>query len=148
MKHLDNIFAYVDGSFNPTTNTYGYGVYLYIYGTEYEFNGSGNNEDMVSMRNVAGEILGATKVIEEALKLGIKNLTIYYDYTGIEKWATGEWKCNKLGTKRYYEYVQSVKEKIKLKFVKVKAHSGNVFNDRADKLAKDAVFPPKIPTSS
>ena len=139
MDYSNEIFAYVDGSFNPTTNTYGYGVCLYVYGTEYEFTDSGNSAEMVSMRNVAGEILGAMCAISNAVKIGLTDLTIYYDYMGIEKWATGEWKRNKLGTIRYYEYVQSVKDKIIIKFVKVKAHSGNAFNDKADELAKLAV---------
>lgn len=139
MDYSNEIFAYVDGSFNPTTNTYGYGVCLYVYGTEYEFTDSGNSAEMVSMRNVAGEVLGAMCAIRNAIKIGITDLTIYYDYMGIEKWATGEWKRNKSGTIRYYEYVQSVKDKVNIKFVKVKAHSGNVFNDKADELAKLAV---------
>ena len=91
------------------------------------------------MRNVAGEVLGSMAAVEKALELGIKSLDIYYDYMGIQMWATGEWKRNKAGTIAYYDYIQSVKDKIHLNFVKVKGHSGVEGNEEADRLAKQAV---------
>jgi ribonuclease HI len=91
------------------------------------------------MRNVAGEILGSIAAVEKALELGITSLDIYYDYMGISAWATGEWKRNEKGTIAYYDYIQSVKDKISLRFVKVKGHSGVEGNEEADRLAKQAV---------
>jgi ribonuclease HI len=94
---------------------------------------------MASMRNVSGEILGSMAAVELALKLGLRELTVYYDYLGIEMWATGGWKRNKRGTIAYHDFMQSARQKITITFQKVKGHSGVEGNEEADRLAKDAV---------
>lgn len=132
-------YAFVDGSYNATTGVYGYGGFLIHDNTKEILQGNGNEPEMASMRNVAGEVLGSVAAITEAISLGLKEITIYYDYMGIEMWATGKWKRNKAGTKAYYNFVQKSKESIQIRFVKTKAHSGVEGNEEADRLAKEAV---------
>lgn len=132
-------YAFIDGSFNQKTNTYGYGGFLVSKGNKYILKGSDDDKEMASMRNVAGEIMGATASIKKALDLGIDNLVIYYDYEGIKSWAEGIWKTNKIYTKEYAKFIESVRDKIDVKFVHVKAHAGIEGNEEADFLAKQSV---------
>lgn len=144
-------YAFVDGSFNQKTNTYGYGGFI-IHKKDVEgedgivtketvktlLQGSSNDSEMALMRNVAGEITGSMEAIKEAIKLGYKSLVLFYDYAGIEMWATGQWNRTKQGTQDYYDFIQKAKEKINISFVKVKGHTGIEGNEEVDKLAKEA----------
>lgn len=139
-KDLSDVpYAFVDGSYNVETGVYGYGGFLIAQGEKHILQGNGTDPEMAGMRNVAGEILGSMAAMKKAMDLQLKELVIYYDYMGIEKWATGEWKRNKTGTIAYYDYVQSIKNALRLRFVKVKGHSGIEGNEEADGLAKEAV---------
>ena len=134
------LIAYVDGSYNIKTKEFGFGCIL-IEGQKVikELSGKGDKEALVSMRNVAGEILGSLAAMKFALENGYPGVCIYYDYEGIEKWANGLWRANKIGTQNYQKLVNEYRKKINISFIKVLAHSGDFFNERADKLAKKAV---------
>ncbi len=131
--------AYIDGSYDKATGRYSFGGVLIAFGKEYQFKKAFEADAYSTARNVAGEIKGAGYIINQAYKLGLKTIIVYYDYIGIEKWYSGEWQASSPIAKAYVSFVADIKDKIMVYFVKVKSHSNNKYNDLADKLAKEAL---------
>lgn len=131
--------AYTDGSYNIETTEFSYGAVIFANGAETQLSEKFCDSELASMRNVAGEIKGAEAVMRFCLNNGIKELDLYYDYEGVEKWCTGEWKTNKAGTIAYKRFYDSIKDKLNVTFNKVKSHSGDTYNDIADSLAKEVL---------
>lgn len=132
--------AYVDGSYNVTTKEYSCGIVFITSEDEIHIAEKGTDKELATMRNVAGEIFGAELAMRRAVELGLSKLEIYHDYQGIASWCLGEWKTNKEGTKAYKEFFDSIQDKIEVRFIKVKGHSGDKYNDLADELAKSVIF--------
>lgn len=130
--------AYCDGSYSVKTGVYSYGLVVHTRDNIEFFADWYNDEEGVSMRNVAGEIKGAMAAMAYCLKHNITELILHYDYMGIALWCTGEWRANKEGTREYKRFYDSVSKIVDIKFVKVKAHSGNLWNEKADRLANEA----------
>lgn len=136
----DTAEIYVDGSFNTVKNNFSYGfVVVNNDNVVYEDKGIGYDQDAVALRNVSGEVLGSLNAIRYAIENGFKKVNIYFDYQGIQSWAIGTWKRNNRITQDYHNQIQQMKKKIDINFIKVKGHSGDKFNDRADYLAKKAL---------
>lgn len=131
--------AYVDGSYDEANDVFSYGVVIFDGSQIIKHGQSFKDESLLAMRNVAGEIKGAAFAMQYCIRNKIDELYLYYDYAGIKNWCTGEWKAKKEGTKKYKNYYDSIKLLLNVNFIKVKAHSGNEFNDMADSLAREAI---------
>ena len=143
IKGEDEIFseitAYVDGSFLKG-KVFGCGCVIIKDGEVIaEISEAYEDEGLASMRNVAGEIKASELAMRYALDNGYASVSIYHDYQGIASWCLGDWKTNKAGTIAYKEFYDSIKDRLRVYFVKVKGHSGDTYNDMADNLAKKAV---------
>ena len=138
-EHLGN-HAYVDGSFNASKFIYGSGIVIIVNNEiVHEQSLFGNDPILAKQRNVAGEMRAAMAAMKFAINNCMTSLVIHYDYLGIEKWVTGEWKRNNAYTKGYHEFMNKMMDDhdICVYFRKVKAHSNDKYNDRADELAKE-----------
>ena len=131
--------AYVDGSFDVKTKRYSYGMIIMYNGKETTENEAFDDDSLADMRNVAGEIEGSKAAMLWCIEHDVTELDLFYDYAGIEKWCTGEWKTNKPGTIAYKEFYDWAKDRVSVSFIKVKGHSGDKYNDMADRLAKEAL---------
>lgn len=135
----DEMVAYVDGSYDESMGLYSFGVVLFVSDGKETYSEAVRDEQLSQHRNVSGELRGALYAIDEALRLGKKRLYLHYDYAGIEKWAKGEWKTNLPMTQDYQCAVKEANKNMDIHFIKVKAHSGDPYNEEADQLAKSAI---------
>ena len=132
--------AYIDGSYDRLTHRFSYGaVIMTAPDCEKHFSEAFDDPALADMRNVAGEIKGSEFAISYALAQGWPQIAIYYDYSGIEKWATGEWKRNLPATQAYFVFCQEAFQQVNVQFIKVKGHSDNEYNNRCDELARNAI---------
>jgi len=124
---------YVDGSFiNGAT---GYGAVVLENGKVVdELSGAVDASEVNETRQVAGELVAVKKALNWCCEHSVDEVSIYYDYLGIEKWATRQWKTNQPLTKDYARFVAECP--IKIHWHKVDSHTGNRWNDHADSLAK------------
>lgn len=137
----DFIEIYVDGSYSSNPPIYGSG-WVAVEGDESikKKSFSGEDERYLKSNQVPGEVFGCIDAINWAKESGYKGVIIYYDYEGIEKWATGQWKANSDVAKDYIILYKQASCGIDVVFRKVKAHSGVNFNEVADKLAKSSLL--------
>ena len=139
LNDRDCVKIYVDGSYNSATKEFSYGMVVLCGVGEEKYSGKSDDKELVSMRNVAGEIKGAEAAMQYAIDKSLPAIEIYHDYEGIAKWCLGEWKTNKEGTKAYKAFYDEASRRVQISFVKVTGHSNDKYNDMADELAKEAL---------
>lgn len=134
--------AYTDGSYNPTTKVYGYGVRM-CDANDMNQNVrifAGHGDIYSSARNVAGECDGAIRAVKEAIRLGYKKLIIRHDYVGVGAWVTGAWsRTNAPVSQNYKKVMMSYEPFINVTFEHVPGHTGEIYNEQVDQIAKTAV---------
>ncbi|MBU0278144.1 viroplasmin family protein [Gemella sp. zg-1178] len=133
-------YAFIDGSFDVETFTYGSGIVIVDKGNKIVKKLANKNREIAELRNVAGELEAAKFVMNYALENKIKKIAIYFDYMGIAAWAKGDWQANLDYTKYYASFAKKIMQEVEIDFIKVKAHSGVSLNEEVDKLAKEAIL--------
>jgi len=124
--------AYVDGS--CLADAVGYGVVILREGEPVaELSGLVEDETLLGMWQVGGELQGVYEAIEWCLADGVAEVSVHYDYAGLEKWATGEWAAQEAATRAYAQFIRDCP--LAIRWRKVDSHSGDRWNDRADRLA-------------
>ena len=143
-KFPEGVRAYVDGSYDSASGRFSCGVVIVETDANgksetTELNAAFDDAEAAQQRNVAGEIMGSKLAIDWCKANNVKAIEIYHDYEGIGAWADRKWKANNPLTQGYRDFVEEARQSMDIKFVKVKAHAGNKYNEMADKLAKKAL---------
>jgi ribonuclease HI len=130
--------AYIDGSYDSVSSIYSYGS-VFVLNGEVIGEISGIDTKFREIRNVAGEVEAATMAVKWAIERKFKEIVICHDYTGVAQWVNGEWKAKNGCTIEYRNFMRNAAKYIEISFLKVAAHSGVEYNERADNLAKAAL---------
>ncbi|MGL5956278.1 MAG: RNase H family protein [Brevinema sp.] len=137
LQEISGLCAYVDGSFYQ--NQIGWGLVLVENHQVIDtFGGKLHcSIEESSSYQIAGEIQSVLEALSYAFQHGYTKITIFYDYMGLQKWADGEWKTKSKIAQKYMTQLQTYA--IKITWHKIAAHTGNRFNEMADKIAKGSI---------
>ena len=137
----DSVNIYTDGSSSYNKGKVGSGAVLVSIDGKIisEISKSVDKPGLIKYNNVAGEILACCYGIEEAIKLGYKQAIVYIDYIGLIHWYEGTWSARNILSQTYIKMIREYQKSIDINFVKVKAHTGNKWNEHADVLAKKSI---------
>lgn len=125
--------AFVDGAYDKDRKSVGYGVVILKAGEEVTRLSGAVNKYQES-HQIAGELAATMRVLSWCKQQGINAIDLFFDYQGIEKWATGAYKAKNAMAQEYKAYVRD--SGVKVHWHKVKSHTGVYWNEVADKLAK------------
>lgn len=134
------IDAYTDGSYSPSRNRYGSGVVLLLSdGRKYKLSYGG--EVMGSDKQKYGSTFGELKAVEiaasHAIDLGCSDLHIHHDLLNVKTYAVAPPKDDSPEeVKKYNERMRLYMKNIPITFEHVKSHSGDVYNQAADREAR------------
>lgn len=134
--------AYVDGSVDHKSGVASWGLAIYQNETLVHEDSDVVDYDKLpddarQSRQVAGELMAAMKAVIWAKRTDTK-VAIVYDFNGIHKWVTGEWRAKKNLTQHYRDFMLENKNCVDT-WHWVKGHTGVRGNERADALAKGAI---------
>ncbi|MDP4088136.1 MAG: ribonuclease H family protein [Bacillota bacterium] len=131
--------AYVDGSYNDISGKYSYGLLIVKEDViSYIENGAAEDSSQKSIRQIGGELKACIRALLYCAENGIKEVVIFHDYEGVAYHATGFWERREESSRQYFEmYNRLVKEHdLKVYFVKVDSHTGDLYNEIVDEFAK------------
>ena len=113
--------AYVDGSYDPKSESYGFGVVFICDGKIETFYGGGKEKSLVDKGCAAGELLACMEAIKHAVDLGLPEITIIYDSQLIQ-WAY--YGCGgDMLTQAAGQYMYEVRDKMEIKVESIEGRS-------------------------
>lgn len=123
-KYIENNTRYVAvaGGFNDETKTISMSMTKLGESHNTQYLGlfpKNLNEKYLQSKHIAGEIYATMSAINQAIKESIPNIVIIYNYVGVERWATKEWRAESPIAKRYTEYLKQAQKYIDIQYVKL-----------------------------
>ena len=141
---MKEVTIYTDGACSGNPGPGGWGAILMCNGIQKEISGA--------QKNTTNNIMEITAVLEALKLLKVEcNVKIYSDSAyvvnafnqgWIYNWKKNNWKTaskEPVKNKEIWEEIYNLTQVHKVKFIKVKGHADNEFNNRCDEMARNAI---------
>lgn len=141
---MKEVKIYTDGACSGNPGPGGWGAMLMYNEAVKEI--SGGNKNTTNNQMELQAVIEALKLLKEPCKIEIYSDSAYVVNAFLEKWIDGWIKKNWKNSKK--EPVKNKEQWLELldllsnhdyTFIKVKGHSDNIYNNRCDELAVDAI---------
>jgi len=143
-KKLDEVIIYTDGACSGNPGPGGWGTILMFKEKKKEI--SGGLPDTTNNIMEITAVIEGLKLLKYPCKVSVFSDSAYvvnaFDKGWINNWIKNGWKTSGKDPVKNKELWQELYELTKIhdvKFVKVKGHSDNEFNNRCDELARNAI---------
>ncbi|MBO5413133.1 MAG: ribonuclease HI [Clostridia bacterium] len=139
------VIIYTDGACSGNPGPGGWGTILMYKDTKKEI--SGGNPDTTNNVMEITAVIEGLKLLKEPCKVQVYSDSAYvvnaFNQHWIENWIKKNWQNSKkepVKNKELWLELYALVKKHEVKFIKVKGHSDNEFNNRCDELARNAIL--------
>ena len=141
---MKEITIYTDGACSGNPGPGGWGAVLIFQGNQKEISGGAKDTTNNIMEMTA--VIEALKLLKEPCIVNLHSDSAYvvnaFNEHWIEGWLAKGWVNSKkepVKNKELWLELIELTNKHKVKFIKVKGHADNEFNNRCDELARNAI---------
>ena len=138
----DRVVAFTDGGYKGKEKIYGYGIYIIAPNEEkpVEICDIVRTEQFHNSNNIGPEVMAVINALDWALSNEYDKITVFYDYEGIGKWANNEWDASsEIANWFINKLTTTYNDLLDIEYVWVKGHNKIEYNEKADKLATQAM---------
>ena len=144
VNNMDEVTIYTDGACSGNPGPGGWGAILMLGENRKEISGGSENTTNNIMELTA--VIEALKILKRPCKVNIYSDSAYVVNAFLQKWIYGwmkkGWKTaggDPVKNKELWQELYNLTKIHKVKFIKVKGHSDNEFNNRCDELARGEI---------
>ena len=141
---MEKVIIYTDGACSGNPGPGGWGAVLMYKGTKKEISGAKNNTTNNVMELTAA--LEGLKMLKFPCEVELYSDSAYlvngFSQGWIYNWQKNNWQTSNkepVKNKEIWQEIYKMTQTHKVKFIKVKGHADNEFNNRCDELARNAI---------
>ena len=141
---MDKVVIYTDGACSGNPGPGGWGTILMYKDVKKEISGGTKNTTNNIMEITA--VLEGLKMLKHECEVEIYSDSAYvvnaFNQGWIYNWRKNNWKTSgkdPVKNKELWEELYELTKKHKVTFIKVKGHADNIYNNRCDELARNAI---------